>query len=181
MAELIVKTYGSALFDLAREEGLMNTLEAEAKVILAALNENVEFLTILNHPKISKDEKVSLIENTFTEKISKELIGLMVVVIKKDRYNYLTKILKYFLELIKEENRVVTAYITSAKTLNQGQQEKVIERLGTLTKKKVEPVFSVEESLIGGLVIRIGDKIVDNSVKGKIENMAKELVKLQLA
>ncbi|MFP4697376.1 MAG: F0F1 ATP synthase subunit delta [Eubacteriales bacterium] len=181
MAELIVKTYGNALFELSKENDSIDSMEEEVKVVVEALKNNKEFLSVLSHPKISKDNKVKTIENIFKDKISTELLGLMVVIIKKDRYDFLIEIFNYYLDLIKEHRGIVTAHITSAQILAKEQKTKIKQRLVTLTNKKVEAVFTVDESLIGGVNIRIGDRIVDNSIKGNIELLARDLMKVQIA
>lgn len=181
MAELIVNTYANALFDLAKEEEKLALFETEAKGILTLLQENNDFLVVLNHPKISKDEKIALLEEIFSEKVAHELIGFMVIIIKKDRYNELTHIFRRFLDLVQEEKGIVTAFIKSAVALSDVQKQAVEERLTQLTQKTVETKYTVDPQLIGGLVIRIGDRIVDNSIKGRMDRMAKELLKVQLA
>ncbi|TCK87903.1 F-type H+-transporting ATPase subunit delta [Natranaerovirga hydrolytica] len=181
MAELVVKTYSNAIFQLAKEEDALDAIEEEAQVVLKILNENEEFLTLLNHPKISKEDKISILEKTFSEKISANFLGLLVIVVKKDRYSYIVEIIRELLNAIKEEKGIVAAHISSAKNLSDAQKEKVEQRLKELTQKSIEPVYVVESSLIGGLKIRIGDRIVDNSIKGKIDLMAKELRNMQLA
>ncbi|TCT13088.1 F-type H+-transporting ATPase subunit delta [Natranaerovirga pectinivora] len=180
MAQLVVKTYSRALFQLAQEENIKEKLEEESIVILDVLKNNEDFLTLLNHPKISKDEKISIFEESFVN-LSNELLGLMSVIIKKDRYMYIIDILKDFLEIIKEDKGIVTASVFSAKELDEKQKAKIEQRLENLTNKKVETVYTVDQSLVGGLKIRIGDRIVDNSIKGRIDLMAKELLKIQLA
>lgn len=180
MAELIYKTYGKAIFNLAKEENKIEEIEQQTKIVLDILRENQQFITLLNHPKIVKEEKIQLIENTFEKSISRQLLGLMIIIIKKDRYVYLEGILNYFLELVKEEKGIIEAYVISAIQLNEDQKNKIIQRLITLTNKKVKLNYSVDTKLIAGMTIRIGDRIVDNSIKGKINKMTKELKNIQL-
>lgn len=182
MAKLISKTYGEALFELAVEESKTDVFVEEIQGILAALEDNPEFNDLMNHPKILKEEKINVMENVFKGRISDELVGFLALIIKKDRYNDVTAILEYFLQEVKHLKGIGTAYVTTAKSLREEQQKKVEETLLAKTKfKQMEMHYSVDESLIGGMVIRIGDRVVDSSVKHKLDDLTRQLMKVQLA
>ena len=87
MAKLIAKTYGKAIFDLAVENNTIESLDKEVKLVIDLFNDNVEISTLFNHPKVIKEEKYSLLEELFKGKISDDFLGLMMVVVKKDRQN----------------------------------------------------------------------------------------------
>ena len=93
MAKLVSNTYGEALFELAVEEGKEDIFLEEIKVIKEAIGDNPEFSTLMNHPRIFKEEKLQIIENVFKGRISDELLGFLHVVVSKDRYNYINDIL----------------------------------------------------------------------------------------
>ena len=83
MAKLVSKTYGDALFELALEENKIDSLQEEVEVVLVALAESQDLIKIMNHPKVSKEEKVALIEDIFKGRISMELTGLMHMLAEK--------------------------------------------------------------------------------------------------
>ena len=91
------------------------------------------------------------------------------------------KIFDYFLKQIKAYKHIGTAYVTSAKELTERQKLAIETRLLELTDFiSFEMVYQTDPSLIGGMIIRIGDKVVDSSIKTKLENMSKELLSIQL-
>ena len=181
MAKLVSKTYGDALFELALEENKIDSLLDEVKAVLVALAENQDLSKLMNHPKVSKEEKVALIENIFKGRISMELTGLMHMLTEKDRYNEVDEVLTYFLNRVKEHKNIGTAYVSTAIELSDAQKKAVEKRLLETTKYvEFEMHYSVDADLIGGMVIRIGDRVVDSSIKTKIYDLTRELSKIQL-
>lgn len=182
MAKLISKTYGEALFELAVEENKTDVFVEEIECILSVLEQNPEFDALMNHPKILKEEKIGVVENVFKGRISDELVGFLSLIIKKDRYNDITSILEYFLQEVKALKGIGVAYVSTAVKLRGEQQKKVEETLLAKTQfKQMEVHYDVDESLIGGMVIRIGDRVVDSSVKNKLDDLTRQLMKVQLA
>lgn len=181
MAKLISKTYGEALFKAAIEENQLDSIDAEVKEILQIFRENEELSKLLNHPKISRDEKIQLIENVFKGNISDTIMGFLVIIVEKGRYNEIEGIFNYFLSEVMEFRNIGAAYVISASELSVEQKMQVQKRLLEVTKY-VQFVmdYKVDETLIGGMVIRIGDRVVDSSIRTKLNTMANELKKIQL-
>ncbi len=176
MAKLVSKTYGEALFDLALEDGTLTTIIEEVNVVKEAMEKNPDLLKLLSHPKIKKEEKISVIENIFKGRVSDSLVGFLVIVVQKDRYDDLDGIFEYFVAKVREYKNIGVASITSAVELAEEQKKPVEQRLLQTTKySQFELTFHVDKSLIGGLVIRIGDRVVDSSIKMKLQMLAKDL------
>lgn len=180
MVELISKRYGTAIYELAAENNKLKEVEEEIKTVLEILEDEKEFVEVLNHPKVVIEEKIKIVEKVFSGKISDEILGLIIVTVTKGRQDFLADIFKYCLNRIDEHNGIMTAFISSAVELNETQKEAIKDKLEKLTNKTINMNYTIDESLIGGLVIRIGDRIVDNSVKEKIRNMSKELYSVQV-
>lgn len=181
MAKLVSKTYGEALFELAKEQNTLDAVQEEAVAILEIFEQNEELVKLLNHPKISKEEKITVIENIFKGRASDEMVGFLVLIVEKGRYNEICQIFTYFLEQVKEFKRIGVAYVTSATPLTTEQQKKIEEKLLVTTQYiQFEMHFDVDKSLIGGMVIRIGDRVVDSSIRTKLNQMTQALSKVQL-
>lgn len=175
MAELIAKRYGYAIYQLAIENNSIDEISEQMKVIKNVLLYETDFVDLLNHPKIVIEEKIKLVESIFKNKINDDLLGLMVLTINKRRQNHLIEIFDYCLEQFDEYNGILKAFITSADVLSTQQKDNIKARLEELTKKTVITEYQSDQSLIGGLIIRIGDRIVDNSIKGKLNSMSRVL------
>lgn len=182
MAKLISKTYGEALFELAVEENKVDVFMEEIAGVRQILKDNPEFHNLMNHPKIMKEEKIKVIENVFKGHILDEMTGFFVLIITKDRYKDIDTILEYFLDKVKELKGIGVAYVSTAFPLKEEQKKQIEQKLLETTKyQKMEMHYTQKQSLIGGMVIRIGDRVVDSSIQTKLSELQKELMVLQLA
>ncbi|MCD7826095.1 MAG: ATP synthase F1 subunit delta [Clostridiaceae bacterium] len=182
MAKLASNVYGEALFEAAVEEGLVDSLMEEVNTVLAIFQSNEEYIRLLSHPKIPAEEKVSLLESAFRGKVSDQLTGFLITVAEKGRFVEIEDILGYFDKKVSEYKKIGTAYVISAGELSAQEKEAIEKRLlETTAYRSFRMNYSVDAALIGGVVIRIGDRVVDSSIRTKLNNMAKDLSKIQLA
>lgn len=175
MVELIARRYGQALFDLAQEASQLAEREQEIRNVLAALEEDNELMIILNHPKISKGERIELVKSIFASNTSDDLVGFFVLAVEKGRQESIIDILRYALSKMEEHNGFLTAYVKSAVALTDDDKKTIISKLEAQTKQKITLETSVDKTLIGGLQIRINDRIVDNTVKETLHRMARDV------
>ena len=181
MAKLISKTYGDALFELAIEEDKIDALLGEIEQLRHVLSENEDFGRLMNHPKVIKEEKIQVARNVFEGRMSDELLGFLVIIISKDRYRDIDAILDYFIAEVKKYKGIGVATVTTAVPLREEQCRKIERRLlDTTSYTKMEMNYLLDKSLIGGMVIRIGDRVVDSSISTKLNELQKELLKVQL-
>ncbi|MBE5883766.1 MAG: F0F1 ATP synthase subunit delta [Lachnospiraceae bacterium] len=181
MAKLVSKTYGEALFEIAIEENKAQELMEEIGAVQKALKENVELDKLLKHPGIPKQEKMQVMDNIFKGRVSDELTGFLQIVISKERYNDLQAIFQYFIDKVKEVEGIGVAYVTTAVELTEDQKTAVQSKLlQTTAYQTMEMHYSVDSSLIGGMVIRINDRVVDSSIRTKLNDMTKQLLNIQL-
>ena len=177
MAKQVSKTYGSALFEVAMENGSCDTTLEEVLFVKQSFLENEELNKFLLHPNIEKEEKVKVIENIYSGKVSDELTGLMTMLIMKGHQKDLITVFDYVIDAIKEEKGIGIAYISSAVELKQEQKDKIEQSLIASTKyQEIEGNYKVDPSLIGGLVIRISDTVVDSSLRTQVEQLSKSLM-----
>ncbi len=182
MAKLVSKTYGDALFDLALEENKIDELFEEVLALKQILKENQDFTKLMNHPKVVKEEKEEVMEAVFKGRVSDEITGFLKIIISNNRFSDIFSVIDYFVARVKEYKKIGVAYISTPLELSDKQKSDVEKRLlETTVYEKMEMNYSIDEELIGGMVIRIGDRVVDSSIKTKLNKMAKELSKIQLA
>jgi len=182
MAKLVSKTYGDALFELATEENKEDILLEEAEGIKKLITENDEFLKMMNHPQITREEKETIIENIFKGKISDEMTGFLRLLVINGRFSELESVIDYFIAKIKEYKKIGIAYVVTPLELSDKQKSDIEQKLLDTTKyEKMEMNFDIDESLIGGMTIRIGDRVIDSSIKSKLNKLTKELKNIRLA
>lgn len=181
MAKLIEKVYGEALFELAREKGETAALLQEVCEVREVLARNPELASLMQHPGIPEEEKEKILQEIWGERISREVTGLMLLLLKKEHYRQLPLVLDYFIDRVKEEEKIGTAYVSTAVPLSKEQQARVEKRLlETTAYRSLEMHFEVDEALIGGVIIRIGDRVLDNSIKTRLENLSRQLYQIKL-
>ena len=181
MAKLVSTTYGEALFELAAENNKEEEFLGEITALKWIIKENPEFGSLMNHPKILKEEKLKVLEDVFSGRISRELLGFLHLVVAKDRYGEIDGILDFFIGKVKQHQGIGIANVATAVSLNEDQKKEIENKLlATTPFDRMEMHYQVEEDLIGGMVIRIGDRVVDSSVKTKLFELQRELLKVQL-
>lgn len=181
MAKLVSKTYGDALFELAVSENNLAAITDEVHCFLDILHQNDDMNTMLSGDGVSKEEKWEFIKNVFDGRLSDIMMGFLNIAIEKGRSSDIESILDYFSDRSREYNKIGVAHITSAVSLTDAQKKQIKDRLLQVTDfVDYETEYEVDEKLIGGLVIRIGDRVFDSSVKNRIEKMQRSLTKIQL-
>lgn len=182
MAKLAAATYGNALFELAVEESKVDELNEEAEAVLQVLKSETELSKLMDHPKIVKEEKNKILESIFKGRVSDDMVGFLLLLLKKDHYAEVIPTIEYFLAEVKEYKKIGIAYVTTAVELSQAQKKAVEAKLLTTTGYLTfEMHFCVDAALIGGMIIRVGDRVVDSSVRSKLMDLSRDLMKLQLA
>ena len=181
MAKLVENVYGDALFELSKEENKVDVIYEEVLGLIQVLDENPQLTQMMTHPHISKDEKLQTVETVFKGKISDEIIGLMRMVVEKDHFGQMKDIFEYLVSSVKEFKNIGVCFISTPLELSDQKKKEVENRLLETTRyESLETHYSIDKDLIGGMVIRIGDRIVDSSIRTKIYNLSRELSKVQL-
>ena len=181
MEKLVGATYGEALFELAVEEGREEELMNEVILLRELLSENPDFGKLMNHPKVLKEDKLEVLEAVFKGRVSEELVGFLHLIVSKDRYGEIDSILDYFINEVKQVKGIGVAYVATALDLSEAKKKEVEQKLlSTTSFTRMELHYQVDESLIGGMVIRIGDRVVDSSIRSKLSGLERELLKVQL-
>ena len=181
MAKLISKTYGDALLEIAGEEKKVDLLLEEVTAVMAILKDNPEFSKLMNNPRISVDEKQTVMSNVFEGRISNELMGFFSMIVNKGRYDHIDEILTYFQDEVKKIKGIGVAYVTTPLELSDTQKKNVEKKLlETAGFKQMEMHYDIDTELVGGMRIRIGDRVVDSSIHTKILKMQQDMMKVMV-
>ena len=173
MAKVAAKVYGDALFELAVEENRCDQFLEEICAVENALDQNPQAETLLCHPGIGSEEKQDFIEKCFK--------GFLQILVKKGRFSERNAIFAYFTAKVKEYKKIGVALVTSPFELTAEQKTKIEKRLlDTTDYKKMEITYREDKTLIGGLVIRIGDRVIDTSIKSRLEELRLQLMGISL-
>ncbi len=177
MGRQVESVYGNALFEAAKECGKLEQLLNEARAVRESVKQNPDVLKMLSHPNIEIEDKLVFVKNIFDDRTDDILTGLIIQAVKKGHGGKLNKILDEFVSLARNELKIGEAFVYSAKELTEAQKKSVHDRLVETTKyREMRIHYRVDETLIGGLVIKLGDRIVDSSIKTKLDLMTKSLM-----
>ncbi|MFD2616232.1 F0F1 ATP synthase subunit delta [Terrilactibacillus laevilacticus] len=175
MSEVVSKRYASALFEVAKEHGKVDDFENDLILVNTTIVENDELNKVLNHPQIDIDDKKALIASIFNDTISQEVINLLYVLIDRDRENIVTDIREAYQVLADKERGILDVTVTTAKPLDEKGQHALSKKLGKAVNKKLRMHTKVDDSLIGGLLLRVGDKLYDGTIAGKLARFRQEI------
>jgi len=181
MAKLVSKVYGDALFETAMDKEKVDALYEEVQTLILILKDNPQLMVLLNNPQIVKEEKVAVMHQIFSGKVEEELMGFLSIIVEKDRQNDLLPIFDYFIQRVREFKKIGMAAVTSAVELRDTQKADLENKLlATTPYVEFEMRYQVDPALIGGMVIRIGDRVVDSSIRTRLYGLKRELSAIQL-
>jgi len=175
MAQLVSKTYSDALFEVAVESNKVDLLRDELNFIVDAFNEYPKLFEIFVTPKVHIDEKKSVFEETFGKQVSEEIMNFIKVLLDKKRGDSIKEIASEFARKVDGHQGVVSAVIESAIELDEAQKDTLKSKLSNMTGKEIRIENKITPEVLGGIVVRIGDKIIDGSVKKKLDELKDNL------
>jgi len=175
----IAGRYAAAIFDLAQEANGLDALEADVGALGAAMSASAELRDLISSPVYSRDEQGAAIGAVAAKMgLSAPLANGLKLMAAKRRLFALPQLLKALAEAIADAKGEVTADVTSATELSAAQAKKLAETLKDKTGKTVKLNVAVDESLIGGMIVKLGSRMIDTSVKAKLaslQNVMKEV------
>lgn len=172
---IVASRYAKALLDLAIEKGQLEAVYNDMLQLKDVCENSREFITFLNSPIIKSDKKITAIKAVFDGKISAITSGFLTIVASKRRESVFPEMANEFIEQYRAHKNVLTAVITSAKGLDAATKKQALDLVKAQLNGEVELVEKVDANIIGGFVLRVGDKQLDKSVSRQLSNLKKEL------
>ena len=175
----IAARYASAVFDLANEGKGLKALETDITALEGAMNDSEDFRTLLTSPLYSRDEQAGAIAAVAKKmKLSATTSNVLGLLANKRRLFVLPQLVSTLRDRLAEERGEVTAEVTTAKAMTKAQSDKLAKTLKAQVGKTVTIKETVDESIIGGLIVKVGSKMIDTSIKSKLnalQNTMKEV------
>jgi ATP synthase F1 delta subunit len=172
--EEIARTYAEALFAAARDKGKLDVIREQLVAFVEALEANHELQVFFFSPYFSSAEKRDGLKRA-VEGAEPELINFLDLLIDKHRVPVIFRIRRQFEEMWAEENRLLDVTLTSAVELESSVVEKLGAEIERQTNRKVELTSEVDEGLLGGLVLQVGNMVLDASVRNRLEQLRREI------
>ena len=168
----IAGRYATAVFELAREAGALAALEADVDALRAALAESSDLRELISSPVYSRDDQGAAVGALAAKMgLSAALANGLQLMSAKRRLFALPQLLSALADAIAEEKGEVTAEVIAASALSKAQADKLAATLQSQTGKSVKLNIAVDESLIGGMIVKLGSRMIDTSVKAKLASL----------
>jgi len=170
--DLISDRYASALYDLASEKKLVDTVLDDLLFIQSMIKNNKDLKLVIKSPLIKSNDKLVILQNILKSKKPNELSSTFLKVLSKNkRFQKTLDIISQFKNINSQKRGDVLADITSAEKLSNEQQDNIKEQLRTILGDKLSLNYKVDEQIIGGLIIKVGSKMIDTSLSNKINKL----------
>lgn len=174
MSELAARRYVKALYELAVEAGNQDSILAELKQLNDTFSNSEDLQQILHNPSYSRHNKLAVVDEIISElKVSAQVAGIVKLLIRKSRVALLPYVVEEYAAQERERKGIVRMEISTAHPLDEKARKELIETFTKSTGKQVEIEATVDETLIGGMVARIGGTIYDGSIDHQL-NLIKQ-------
>lgn len=175
MAELVSRRYAEALFEAAIDLNKLDDFKEEIIAISNVFENENKMKTIFEHPKLSKDEKKDIVNSLFKGRASLEILNFLYILIDKRRENFLNHIKDNYIQLYNEKKQILEGTVTTVVPMKKEEIDRLQKELSNKTGKSVTLINKIEKEILGGVLIRLEDKVIDSSIKGQLENISKIL------
>ena len=176
LKDSIARRYSAALFALAEEAGPIEKTVSELDTFVAALREDADVAEFFASPVLDRVEKTKMLTAALGARMSELTLNFLILLIRKRRENLVELVAQQMHELLDEQMGREPAEIATPVPLSPHELAELAKRLSTVYKKTIIPRPRVEPALLGGLVVQVGDRYVDASVSGKLEELRRHLL-----
>ncbi|ANS76144.1 ATP synthase F0F1 subunit delta [Paenibacillus yonginensis] len=170
---VIASRYAKAIYEIAAQEGRTLEVEQELKAAVEALTADKEIVNFIAAPSITDQAKLQVIETSLADKLSKPVVSLLKLLVERGRVNVLPELLESYIRISGEALGLATAVVYTTYPLNEEEKQEVSEHFGALVQKKIRVENVVDNSLLGGMKVVIGDTLYDGSLAGKLDRLEK--------
>jgi len=174
--EPVARAYAEALLHIARVEGVVDAVEEELRSLQNVLRTHYELKGFLDNQAVTKEGKLDAIGRLFAGKMSAITVNFLNTVVERARHRLLEDIADQYIALVSAFREQVTAEVVTAVPLPEETAERLRKALSRMVNKDVLIRQSVDESILGGAIVKIGDRIIDGCVRKKLQNLRTAMV-----
>jgi ATP synthase F1 delta subunit len=174
--EEIAAVYARSLFEVARDQDKIDVVRDEVGQFAEALSSDQELQVFFFSPYFSSQEKVDGLHKA-VEGADEIVLNFLELLIEKHRMPALFRIRRAYEELWQEHNKLLPVNVTSAVSLDEGTVKQIGERISQQTGRKVDLSADVQPDILGGIVVRVGNQVLDASVRNRLERLRKQVAR----
>ena len=166
------RRYSKAIFEIAEEKNQVKEIYEMLNSAMVLYRTDKEFKNFIRNPLISNEEK-KLVLNEIFGKDNSENLNILLYILDKGRMNCIKYIVAEYLKIYYRKNRILDVRATFTKELTDEQKKKLIDKLSQKTGKEINLEIKIDKDILGGGIIKIGDKIIDGSIRRELDNWKK--------
>ncbi|OMF37178.1 ATP synthase F1 subunit delta [Paenibacillus sp. FSL H8-0548] len=170
---VVAKRYAKALFELAEKQQIVSGVEDQLKLIVQILEKDPEIESFLSLPSIDPASKIAVLKTAFGDQVSVLVLNTIEILITRGRQNVIADLYAAYTKVAGDSLGQAHATVYAAKALTDEELAAVAVQFGQVTGKTIIAQQVVEPSLLGGVQVRIGDRLYDGSLSGKLERLQK--------
>jgi len=170
------RIYAQALFDLAEQSQMIDAVKSELDTVTAVIAGDKDFEALISSPCFYADFKEKLMTKAFSGKLGELSMDFLMVVIRHNRMAFLPQIAAHYDGFWQTYHNYCPVKVTVSKPLSESEVERISADIASATNKKVKLELAVDPSIIGGITIRYGDKMVDNTVRSRLRQAVKTII-----
>jgi F-type H+-transporting ATPase subunit delta len=174
--EEIAQVYARSLFEVAKEHDKLDVVREQLGQIADAIAEQHDLQVFFFSPYLSTDEKVDGLQRAL-EDADETVLNFLELLIEKHRMPAIFRIRREFEALWEEENRLLPVSVTSAIELDESTVKQIGDAIGEQTGRRIELTSEVDPDILGGIVLRVGNSILDASIRNRLEKLRKQVAK----
>ena len=170
--DLISERYASALYDLAAEKKIVNPVLEDLTFLQKCIQENKDLKLLAKSPLITSSDKLNIFEKILSKRKADNLTSTFLKVISRNkRFAKLSSIILQFININSQKRGDILADVTSAEELSDSQKIEIKDQLKSILGKKLFLNFYIDKKILGGLIVKIGSKMIDSSLLTKINKL----------
>ena len=177
MYEYLDKRYALALYEIAEEKGKVDEFLGDLRAICNLIDQDKDFQEVIKHPQISTKKKKVTFTAIFKGKIDDELLSFLLLLIEKDRISYIREKLNEMEKIHLERLNTLKAVVITAIPMTDDEKQSLKEKLEKKYDKNIIMTTQVDKSILGGVFVRVGNDIIDGTVKSKLDEMKEIMLK----
>ena len=175
MINVIADRYAQALFEVGEETHTTSELYQELKQLVDILNENKDLYNFLKSPLIGREDKKNVMKNIFENQLSKNMNNFLKIVIDKDRMSAIENIKESYKSLLNDKNNILEGTVVTAVSLNEQEIKDLEKNLSIKYNKNVTLNNVVDETILGGVLVKLGNEEIDGTVKTRLAKIKNQL------
>lgn len=176
MSDIVVaKRYAKALFELASERGIIAQVEEELGAVVAVVQNDADFKKLLQHPNVALSVKTGLLQKAFEGKVSDAVLNTLQMLVSRRREVLLATLYTDYVKIANEALGQASATLYTPFALSEDKVQEIALHFGKVTGKTLRIQTVINPILLGGIQVRIGDRLYDGSLAGKLERLQKSL------